>query len=118
MFIALVALSLVLGAALTPSAWAKLKLDERQLEAMRAVSFPEDKTPLLAAAEAAGICGLILGLFWWPLSVLAAVGLIGYFLGAGVYLLRARITAAAPIGSAALLLAASIAVLSLRVASA
>ena len=118
MFSALVVVSLLLAAAIAPSARAKLKRDERQTAAMRAVGFPAEKTPWLGAAESAGACGLLLGLFWWPLSIAAAIGLIVYFLGACGYLLRAHITKPGPLGSAALFLAGSIAALVLRTASA
>jgi hypothetical protein len=118
MFSALVVVSLLLAAAIAPSARAKLKRDERQLAAMHGVGFPADRTPLLGAAESAGVCGLLLGLFWWPLSVAAAIGFALYFLGACGYLLRAHITKPGPLGSAALFLVGSVAALVLRIASA
>lgn len=44
----------------------------------------------LGAAKAAGAAGLLVGLFVPVIGVLAAIGLILYFLGAAVTVLRAR----------------------------
>ncbi|MFI9383124.1 DoxX family protein [Kutzneria sp. NPDC052558] len=92
--------SLLLAGLLVPSARGKLARDERQVLGMRAVGFPVDKLWLLAAAECAAVAGLVVGLFWWPVRVAAAVGLIGYFVGALAYLLRARVPKAEPFVSA------------------
>jgi hypothetical protein len=58
------------------SAGGKLAKQEAQLKTMRTVGFPVDKMWLPASAEIAGAAGLIIGLFWWPLGVAAAIGLI------------------------------------------
>jgi hypothetical protein len=85
---------------LIPSAFGKATRDVRQVEGMRAVGFPPSKLWLLAAAEAAGILGILLGLVWRPLGALAALGLVAYFVGALVFLVRARITKASVLASA------------------
>jgi len=41
---------------------------------------PEGKLNYLAVILLAGAAGLILGLFWGPIGVAAAIGLIAYFL--------------------------------------
>ncbi|HEY1179841.1 MAG TPA: DoxX family protein [Phytomonospora sp.] len=46
-------------------------------------------TPL-ALAKAAGAVGLIAGLFFWPLGLAAAIGLVLYFSGAVITIARAR----------------------------
>lgn len=46
------------------------------------VGFPLSWFPFLAACEFAGALGLVLGIFWPLLGVLAGVGLALYFLGA------------------------------------
>jgi hypothetical protein len=81
---------------------------------MRAIGFPPSKLWLLAAAETAGILGLVVGLLWWPAGVLASVGLIGYFIGALVYLVRAKVTAVRALVPASLFLLLAVLVLVLR----
>jgi DoxX-like family len=83
---------------------------------MRAVNFPVDKVWLLAAAELAAAAGLVVGLFSWPVGAAAAVCLTAYFIGALIYLLRARITQAKALAPAAVLLLA-IASFVLRIAT-
>jgi hypothetical protein len=92
--------SVVLAGLLVPSARGKLVRDERQVAGMRAVGFPVSRLWLLAAAEFAAVAGLLLGLFWWPLRAAATIGLIGYFVGALAFLLRARVPKADPFVSA------------------
>ena len=68
---------------LAVSAGGKLARHEMQMATLRKVGFPEDKAWLLAACELAGAAGLVIGAVWWsPLAVAAAAGLILYFLGA------------------------------------
>jgi hypothetical protein len=107
--------ALVLAALLAPSAWGKLTRDDRQVNGMRAVGFPVSMMWLLAAAEVAAIAGLALGLLWRPLGVAASIGLIGYFVGALAFLLRARVTKAAALVPAGAFLVLAAAVLWLDV---
>jgi hypothetical protein len=79
---------------------------------MSTVGFPEDRLWLLAAAETAGAVGVVAGLFWWPIGVAAAAGVILYFLGAVGAHLRVRDLNFAP---ALVLLMAGVAALILRV---
>lgn len=101
----------VLAALLVPSAWGKLTRDRRQVDGMRAVGFPVSKLWLLATAEVAAIVGLAVGLLWWPAALAAAVGLIGYFVGALAFLLRARVRQAAALVPAGAFLVLAVAVL-------
>ena len=100
--------ALLLAALLAPSAWGKLTREPRQVEGMRAVGYPPSKLWVLAWLEIAAIAGLLVGLWWPPAGILAALGLVGYFVGAVIYLLRARITR--PLRSAIAFLVLSVAV--------
>ena len=52
------------------------------------VGVPLSYFPVLAACEIAGALGLVLGIFWPWLGVVAGVGLVLYFVGAIVSHLR------------------------------
>ena len=55
------------------------------------VSIPDSRLPVLAALQAAGAAGLLLGLLGVPIiGMAAAVGLVLFFIGAVVTHLRAR----------------------------
>jgi hypothetical protein len=90
MFIATVVISALIAALLLVSARGKLVRDPAQMTTMSAVGFPESKLWLLASAEIAGAVGLVVGLFWWPLGVAAAVGVVAYFVGAAGAHMRIR----------------------------
>lgn len=113
MFIAAAIVSSLLAAALIMSARAKLVKDERIVTGMAKVGVPHEKLWLLAIAELAGGVGLIVGLFWWPIGIAAAIGVILYFIGAVAFHVRAhdkRLEAAAIlllVGVAALILRAA-----------
>ena len=113
MFIAAAIVSSLLAAALIVSARGKLVKDERIVTVMTKVGVPPDKVWLLAVAEFAGAVGLIVGLFWWPIGVAAAIGVIVYFIGAVTAHLRVhdkRVEASAVlllVGVAALILRAA-----------
>jgi uncharacterized membrane protein YphA (DoxX/SURF4 family) len=82
MFIAAAIVSSLLAVALVASGRGKLVKDPQQMKTMARVGFPEDKLWVLAAAEIAGAAGVVAGLFWWPIGVAAAIGVLLYFLGA------------------------------------
>ena len=113
MFIAAAIVSGLLAAALIASARGKLVKDERIVTGMAKVGVPHEKLWPIAIAELAGAVGLIVGLFWWPIGVAAAVGVILYFIGAVTFHLRVhdkRIEAASIlllVGVAALILRAA-----------
>lgn len=60
------------------------------VEPITAYGVPESWWPLLGTAKAAGAVGLVAGVFVPPIGVAAAIGLVLYFLGAGVTVARAR----------------------------
>ncbi|MEU0969203.1 DoxX family protein [Streptomyces sp. NPDC005917] len=82
MFIATAIVSALLAALAVLSGIGKLRKDPLQTKVMETVGFPLDKLWLLATAELAGAAGLIVGLFWWPIGIAAAIGLVLYFVGA------------------------------------
>jgi hypothetical protein len=81
-FVATAIVSSLLALVLVVSAGGKLTKSPQIMTVMTTVGFPEGKLWLLAAAEIAGAVGLVLGLFWWPIGVAAAAGVILYFIGA------------------------------------
>ena len=71
---------------------------------------------MLSVAEIAGSAGLVAGLFWWPIGVAAAVGVVLYFLGAvGAHL---RVKDTANLIAPAVILVAAVAALVLRAVTA
>lgn len=90
MSIAATIVNLLLAVAMLGSGYSKLTGQKAALETLTRVGFPADRAWLLAAAEIAGAVGLVGGLFWWPLGVAAATGLILYFVGAVGSHLRVR----------------------------
>jgi uncharacterized membrane protein YphA (DoxX/SURF4 family) len=90
MFLAAVLVTAALAALLLLSGVGKLRRDPGQMQTLERVRFPADKVWLLAVAEIAGAVGLVVGLFWWPIGVAAAIGVIAYFVGAVASHLRVR----------------------------
>ena len=65
------------------SAIAKIRHDPRVVRTIHEViGFPLGYFPLLAAWELAGALGLVLGIFWPLLGIVAGVGLALYFIAA------------------------------------
>jgi hypothetical protein len=60
------------------------------VEPLAEYGVPRSWWPWLATAKAAGATGLVVGLFVPVIGVLAAVGIVLYFLGAVLTVLRAR----------------------------
>src|SRR3954447_18328253 len=84
MFIALVVVTVLLAAICLNSAAMKVRQNEQVLAVIHGtVGVPKQYLPALAALEIAGAAGLLLGLWLEPLGVLAATGLVAYFVGAG-----------------------------------
>ena len=71
------------------SALGKIRRDPHIVQVVHEiVGVPLKYFPALAACEAAGAMGLLLGILWPPLGVAAGIGLMLYFLGAVVSHLR------------------------------
>jgi uncharacterized membrane protein YphA (DoxX/SURF4 family) len=111
-FIALCILSGLLAVALFLSGRGKLAGEKNQMATMRRVNFPPGKVWFLAVVELSAAIGLVAGLFWRPIGIAAAIGLVAYFAGAVIAHLRLGDRAVAvPAG----LMAAAAAVLILAV---
>jgi len=74
-----IAVSLLLAALLLATAIRKLTHAPAVVETYRRVGVPERRLNLLALVLAAGAAGLVVGLWWRPLGVAAAAGLVAYF---------------------------------------
>jgi hypothetical protein len=119
MFIVTAVLSVLLAVALAGSAYAKLTKDPKIVESLvGTVGVPEDRLWMLAALELAGAAGLLIGLFWAPLGIAAAVGVVLYFIGAVGGHVRVGDTSPAALAPAGVILLVAVAVLVLRVATA
>ena len=113
MFIALIITAVLLAAMCASSASLKLLKDERAIAAIGGtVGVPLRLFPVLAALEFAGAAGILIGLWLEPLGVVAAAGLVVYFVGAVVGHLRVGDTKGLTMPVPPLVLA--IAVLALR----
>jgi hypothetical protein len=92
-FIALVVVTALLAVICLNSAAMKLRRNEQVLAVISGtVGVPERQLPVLAGLEIAGAAGILLGLWLEPLGVVAAAGLVAYFVGAVGGHLRVRDT--------------------------
>jgi hypothetical protein len=115
MFVAYAVIAVLLAAALIGSAYMKLTRNEPLVKGFSEIGVPEKMLPFLAACEIAGAAGLIIGLWYAPLGIAAAAGVVLYFVGAIITHLRKRDFKGAPTPLVLLIVAA--AVLILRAAS-
>ena len=74
-----IAVSLVLAAMLLVTAFRKLTHAPAVVETYRRVGVPERQLNVLALILIAGAAGLVAGLWWRPVGVAAAAGLVAYF---------------------------------------
>jgi hypothetical protein len=109
MNIALVVLTTLLGLAATASALGKYSMNPNVVEMLRGLGLRERQIRLLGTVELLGALGLLVGIWFPMLGLLAAIGFVLYFLGAVIAHLRVRdaLMSTAP---AIVLLALSIAV--------
>ena len=96
MTIIAIILSVLLAVILVASGSAKLKKSEQVVESLTRAGVPLSLYPFLAAVEIAGAVGLVWGIWWTPIGVAAAIGVVLYFVGAIVFHLRAKDTAIVP----------------------
>jgi hypothetical protein len=108
--------AVLLALLLLASAAAKLaRRPQRIVDGFAALGVPPGGLPLLAACEVAGAVGLVLGLWYPPLGIAAAIGVVLYFVGAiGAHLRKNDIKG---IPSPSVLLALAAAALVLRMIS-
>jgi hypothetical protein len=107
MFIAYTVIAVLLAPALLVSARAKLTGNKRLVDGLTAIGVPLGLFPFLAACEIAGAAGLLAGLWYAPLGIAAATGLVLYFLGAAGAHLRKRDFKGLPSPMAILIFAAT-----------
>ncbi len=115
MFIAYAVVGSLLALALLGSASAKLARNAQIVAGLSGIGVPLGLFPFLATCEAAGAIGLLTGLWYAPLGIAAAVGVVAYFIGAVGAHLRKNDFKGLPNALAMLILAA--AALTLRVLS-
>jgi uncharacterized membrane protein YbjE (DUF340 family) len=96
MFVAAITVSLVLATLLAVTAMRKLSHTENVVRSYARAGVPEEMLNYLAAILIAGALGLIIGLYWAPLGIAAAIGLVLYFLVAVAFHIRADDTARLP----------------------
>jgi hypothetical protein len=91
MFIAYIIVAILVSAMLVSSAITKLRRNPSVVHSIHEVAkVPLSWLPWLAACEIAAAVGLLIGIFWWPLGVAAAIGIIIYFIGACTAHIRAK----------------------------
>ncbi len=80
--------SIVLAVLLAGSALMKVLRAPSIVANLTSLGVPERMIPALGALEIAAALGLLIGLFWWPVGLAAAIGSVAYFIGAIVTHLR------------------------------
>ncbi|SMQ58644.1 DoxX family protein [Agreia sp. VKM Ac-1783] len=115
MLVASIVVSALLAFAVGGSGFNKLIKHETVMKAMDVVRVSRDRVWMLGVVEIAAALGLVAGIFWWPIGVAAAIGVIVYFMGAVVAHLRVSDTQG--LGAPAVLLLAGVASLVLRLLS-
>ena len=115
MFIAYTVVAIVLGLGLAASGSAKIRRDARVTAGLTTAGVPLSWFVPLALLEIAGTAGLLIGIWWRPLGIAAAIGVILYFLGALIFHVRAKDAKGMPMP--ALLLVAAVLALVFGVAS-
>jgi hypothetical protein len=115
LFIAYVVSGVLLALLLLLSARAKFTHDKRVVDSLTGIGVPLSLFPFLASCEIAGAAGLLVGIWYAPLGIAAAIGVVLYFIGAVGAHLRKGDFKGAPNALVILIFAA--AVLSLRAVS-
>lgn len=115
MFIALVVLSVLIAAMLTMSALIKITRREPMVQAYAKLGVPDSWLTPLGAVLLAGAAGLLIGLWWAPIGIAAAIGLILYFIGGVGYHAKAKDWK--NIATPVVILVLSVVVLMLRIAT-
>jgi DoxX-like family len=113
MTVATAIVSILLAALMAFSAARKLTHQPRFVEPYLRVGVPEDKLDYLAAILLAGAAGLILGIFWAPIGIVAAVAVVCYFVVAIAFHLRADDAKNLPTPGVLLLMGAAVLLLQL-----
>ena len=117
MFVVCVIVSAVTAVVLLASAAMKLRRHPVVIESVHETcGVPLAYLPALAALEVAAAVGIVVGLWWAPLGIAAAIGAIAYFVGA--ILAHLRVGDVKGIGAPTLPLLLALATLVLRIVTA
>jgi len=115
MFIVYAAVGSLLALALLASAYGKLSGNKQIVDGLTGIGVPLGMFPFLATCEIAGASGLLIGLWYAPLGIAAATGVVVYFIGAvGAHLRKSDLK---NVPSPLVLLVLAIAALTLRALS-
>jgi hypothetical protein len=88
MFVAYCIVGVLLAVALLGSASAQLARNKVIVANMTNLGVPLTSIPWLASCLIAGSAGLVIGLWYAPLGIAAAIGVVLYFIGANIAHLR------------------------------
>ena len=88
MYIVAAIIAVVLAVAFAGAGLAKITKQKQMVEAADHLGFTIEQYQLIGVAEAAGAVGLIIGLFWAPIGIAAAAGLLITMIGAVYFHLR------------------------------
>ncbi|MEU0154755.1 DoxX family protein [Micromonospora fulviviridis] len=113
MNIAYIVTAVLVSALLVFTARNKLVRQKDVVETLIRVGVPERMFPVLAALQLLGAAGLLVGIFFRPLGIAAAVGVVLFFLGAVISHLRANDAKNAPMPAVFTVLSAAPLVLGL-----
>ncbi|WP_229074520.1 DoxX family protein [Actinoplanes sp. DH11] len=92
MFIAIVVLSVLLALVFAAVGIAKITGNERQLKEGGRLGFSARSYRIIGGLDLAGAAGVLIGLFWAPLGLAAAAGLLLMMAGAVVFQARGKQT--------------------------
>ncbi|WP_089155935.1 DoxX family protein [Micromonospora sp. NBS 11-29] len=90
MTVAIIALTIFLCIVLIPLALQKLFGNAQMRQRMSHLGVSAGLTRVIGLLELAGVAGLLLGLLWWPIGLLAAVAVTALLIAAVAYHLRAK----------------------------
>ncbi|GIH17103.1 DoxX family protein [Rugosimonospora africana] len=82
MFIAYVVVGSVLALAVLASGYGKLSRKKEIVDGLTGIGVPLGMFPFLATCEIAGGLGLLIGIWYAPLGIAAAIGVVVFFIGA------------------------------------
>lgn len=88
--------AILVSALLVFTARNKLVRQKDVVDVLVRVGVPERMFPVLATLQLLGAAGLLIGIFFRPLGVAAAAGVVLFFLGAVISHLRVKDTKGAP----------------------
>lgn len=113
MFIAYVVVAVLLSILLVFSGRSMLVKDKDIMETLDRPAVPKRWLPVLALLKFTGAVGLLIGIFYRPLGIAAALGVVLFFIGAVISHLRVKDVKGAPVPVLLVLLATAPVVLGL-----